>query len=207
MWLITFCLFGLHSNLYKLVPIMGTIMQSKENKVLKLFFNQPTKEWHFEELIKETKMARSKVDRWLKKLVKEKIIVKVKKKSRWPHYRGNYASPEYRTRKKLFALQELSDSGLWKHLLSLPKAKTIFVFGSFARSDWYKESDIDLFIYGNSEGLKIAPYELKLNREIQLFSCENKTELNKFNPALMRNIIKGELIKGDLDFLEVKLSA
>ncbi len=196
-----------NNNLYKLVPIMGTIMQSKENLVLKLFFNQPTKEWHFEELLKETKMARSKVDRWLKKFIKEKIIIKVKEKNQWPHYLGNYAFPEYKTRKKLFALQELSDSGLWKHLLSLPRAKTIFVFGSFARSDWYQESDIDIFIYGDAEGLKIAPYELKLNREIQLFSCENKAELNKMGSALLKNIIKGELIKGDLDFLEVKLSA
>ena len=83
----------------------------------------------------------------------------------------------------------------------------VILFGSFSRSDWYDSSDIDLFIYGDAEGLKIAPYELKLGREIQLFSCENKAELNKMGPALLKNIIKGELIKGDLDFLEVKLSA
>jgi len=186
---------------------MGMIMQSKENKVLKLFFNQPTKEWHFEEILKETKMARSKVDRWLKKFTQDKIITRVKEKGKHSHYLGNYTSPEYKTRKKLFALHELSDSGLWKHLLSLPKAQTIIIFGSLARSDWYQESDIDIFIYGDAEGLKIAPYELKLNREIQLFSCENKAELNKMGSALLKNIIKGELIKGDLDFLEVKLSA
>lgn len=182
-------------------------MQSKENLILKLFFNQPTKEWHFEELLKETKIARSKLGRWLKRLVKEKIIIRVKKKGQWPHYLGNYSSPEYRTRKKLFALQELYNSGLWKHLLSLPKAKTVILFGSLARSDWYQESDIDLFIYGDTDGLKIAPYELKLNREIQLFSCETRAGLNRMGPALLRNIIKGELIKGDLDFLEVKPSA
>ncbi len=182
-------------------------MKSKEQKVLELFFNLPTKHWHFEEIVKEARIARSKADSWLKKLVKEKIIKKIKIKSRMPYYLGNYESSEYKSRKRLYAWYKLYESGLLNHLYSLKKAKAVILFGSFSRSDWYQNSDIDLFIYGNPQGLKIADYELKLHREIQLFICKNYQELSKLGPGLIRNIIKGSLITGNLDFVKVKVNA
>ncbi len=182
-------------------------MQSKEEIMLELFFNNPTREWHFEEIIKEAKIARSKANNWLKQFMKEELIKRIKKREKMPYYISNYESTMYKNRKRLFALNKLYETGLLNHLTSLDKTKTIIIFGSFARSDWYKNSDIDLFIYGNPEGLKIAKYELKLHRNIQLFIANNKQELNKFNPSLIRNIIKGNLIKGDLDFIKVEINA
>ncbi|MDO8740598.1 MAG: nucleotidyltransferase domain-containing protein [Candidatus Woesearchaeota archaeon] len=182
-------------------------MKSKEDHVLELFFENPTKEWHFEEILKEAKLARSKADRWLKQFTKEKLVKRVKERGKMPYYTGNYESPAYKNRKKLFALNKLYDSGFLNHLSSLRKAKTVILFGSFARSDWYKNSDIDLFIYGDPEGLKIGNYEMKLSRNIQLFICHNQQELHKFGLGLIRNIIKGNLIKGDMDFVKVGINA
>ncbi|MBI2130115.1 nucleotidyltransferase domain-containing protein [Candidatus Woesearchaeota archaeon] len=124
-----------------------------------------------------------------------------------PYYTSNYESPAYKNRKKLFALNKLYDSGFLNHLISLRKAKAVILFGSFARSDWYENSDIDLFIYGDPEGLKIANYEMKLHRNVQLFICHNQQELHKFGVGLIRNIIKGNLIKGDMDFVKVGINA
>jgi len=182
-------------------------MKSKENKVLELFFEQPTKEWHFEEILKEAKIARSKADAWLKEFMKQGIIKRIKRKGEMPHYISNHSWPEYRNRKKIFALKTLHESGLLNHLYSLKKSKTVILFGSFTRSDWYEKSDIDIFIYGDSEGLKIAEYETRLHRDIQVFICQNKKELARLGKGLIRNIIKGDLIKGDLDFLEVGINA
>lgn len=182
-------------------------MQSKEKKVMELFFENPTKEWHFEEIVKESKIARSKGDSWLKKFVKDRIIKRIKKRGKMPYYLGNYNSPEYKNKKRVFALAKLYESGLLNHLDSLQKAKTIIIFGSVSRSDWYKNSDVDIFIYGNPEGLKIVDYELKLHRDIQLFICQNKDELIKLGDGLIKNIIKGNLIKGNLDFIEVGINA
>ncbi|MCK4590041.1 MAG: nucleotidyltransferase domain-containing protein, partial [Nanoarchaeota archaeon] len=170
-------------------------------------FEEPTREWHFEEIIKETKMARSKVNSWLKKFIKEELVKRVKPKGKMPYYVGNHNSSKYRGRKRLFALFKIYRSGLLDHLINLKKAKTVIVFGSFARSDWYKNSDVDVFIYGDSEGLKLVDYELKLGRDIQLFICKNKKELIKYGEGLLRNIIKGNLIKGNLDFIEVGVNA
>ncbi|MFH1212415.1 MAG: nucleotidyltransferase domain-containing protein [Candidatus Woesearchaeota archaeon] len=182
-------------------------MKSKEEKVLELFFQEPTREWHFEEILKESDIARSKADAWLKKFIKGKLVKRVKKKGSMPHYISDYDSSAYKNRKRLFAQQKLFESGLLDRLLSLPKAKTVVIFGSMARSDWYKKSDIDIFIYGEAEGLKIADFELGLQRDIQLFICRDKKDLKKLGSGFIKNIIRGNLIKGNLDFIRVDANA
>ena len=182
-------------------------MQSKEEKVMGLFFESPTREWHFEDVIIEAKIARSKADAWLKKFIKNRLIKRIKKRGKMPYYISKYDSLEYKNKKRIFALAKLYESGLLNHLGSLQKAETVIIFGSFSRSDWYKNSDIDIFIYGDPEGLKVVNYELKLHRDIQLFICRNKEDLAKLGDGLIRNIIKGNLIKGNLDFIEVGINA
>lgn len=71
---------------YKLVPIIGTIMESKEERIMGLFFDNPTKEWHFEEVIKKAKIARSKADNWLKKFINEGLVKRIKKSGKMPYY-------------------------------------------------------------------------------------------------------------------------
>lgn len=182
-------------------------MRSKEDDVLELFFDNPTKEWHFEELLKEVEITRGKLDDWLKKFLKMHLIRKIKERGKMPYYVSNHESNIYKNRKRLFALNKLYDSGLLNHLASLENAKSIILFGSFARSDWYKDSDIDIFIYGDPQGLKILPYELKLHRDIQVFACNDKDDLKHLGEGLIRNIIKGNLIKGDIDFIRVGVNA
>ncbi len=186
---------------------MGTIMKSKEDRVISLFFDNPTREWHFQEIVNETKIARSKADKWLKYFIKAGMIKREKKKGEMPYYISRYDFPEYKNRKRIFALNKMHESGFLNHLLSLKKVKTVIIFGSFSRSDWYRESDIDVFVYGNPEGLKIADYESRLKRDIQLFLCKNKKDLLKFSNALIKNIIKGDIIKGDINFLRVDVNA
>ena len=182
-------------------------MKSKEESVIELFFENPAREWHFEEIVNEVKIARSKANNWLRKLIRGRLIKRIKGKGKMPYYVSNYGSSEYRIRKRLFGFEKLYKSGLLSHLDSLQNAKAIIIFGSFSRSDWYKNSDIDVFIYGNPEGLKIVNYELKLHRDIQLFICKNKEELSKLGNGLIRNIIKGNLLKCNLDFVEVSANA
>lgn len=169
-----------------------------ENKVLELFFNHPSKQWHFIELTKKIKLAQSKLDKWLKKFQKENLILRIKKKKKLPYYIANHENPSYRYKKKIFALNKLYNTGLLNHLSSLKKTKTIILFGSFSRSDWYKESDIDIFISGDPEGLNVGKYESKLHHDIQLFISKNKIDLKKLGPKLLQNIIQGELIKGNI---------
>lgn len=123
-----------------------------------------------------------------------------------PYYLANHASPDYKNLKRIFALNTLYKSGFLNHLMQLSHAKAVILFGSMARSDWHKNSDIDLFIYGDVQDLEIGKYELALNRDIQLFECPTKECLKRFPEGLIKNILKGNLIKGNIDFLKVNIN-
>ncbi|MBU1622070.1 MAG: nucleotidyltransferase domain-containing protein [Nanoarchaeota archaeon] len=180
----------------------------KANKRIKeLFFDYPTKQWHFEQLLEKASLSRAQTNAWLKKLLKEDLIKRVKPKGKMPHYIAKYDSPAYVSAKRLFALEKFHSSGFLSHLLSLEQAETIIIFGSIVRGDWYKESDIDLFVYGNADGLELGKYWIKLGREIQFFGCRNRKELQEYSPALLKNILKGYTVKGSIPNLEVKAGA
>lgn len=182
-------------------------MESKEETVLELFFEEPTREWHFEEILKDAKISRSKASIWLRRFMRERLVRRVKEKGKMPHYIGDYESPSYKNRKRLFAMNKLYESGLLDELISLEKARTAIIFGSLTRSDWNKDSDVDLFVYGDTQGLRTAKYEARLGRDIQVFACSNPAELKRLGPGLISNILKGQLIKGDLGFVKVDVNA
>lgn len=180
---------------------------SKERDIAELFFNNAAKHWHFEEILNQTGISRSKASKWLSRLTNENIIKRVKPRKKMPHYVANFDHPSYRNKKKLHTHTRFYETGFLDHLLSLPKAKTVILFGSFSRADWYEDSDIDVFIFGSDEGFEKIRYECKLHHDIQIFSAQTKKDLKKFGSDLIHNILKGDLIKGELDFVEVNLHA
>ncbi len=180
-------------------------MRSKENEILELFFNTPM-HWHFEEILRKVKIGRPQLTRWLKVFQKEGLIKRVKKKGKMPYYVHDFHNPKFDVRKKLFAAQKLVNSGLLDHLTSLPEAKVVILFGSFTRSDWHKDSDIDIFIYGDDGGFEQGKYELKFHRDIQVHNAKNKKDLKRIN-KLLAYIISGNFIKGSIQDLGVEVHA
>ncbi len=163
-----------------------------------LFFNQPTKQWHFEQLRKETWLSRAQTNAWLKKLRQENLITRIKPYGKMPYYVAQYQHPHYQNSKRLYALEKLHESGLLDYLSALEKAETVVLFGSFSRWDWHDASDVDLFIYGKVNTLYVGKYGPKLKREIQVFSGKNEQDLERMGPTLLQNIIQGITIKGTL---------
>lgn len=180
---------------------------NKREAVLELFFNEPTKQWHFEEIIKAAKISRPQAVYWLRKFARAGIIKRIKPRGKMPYYLACYKSPDYQTKKRLFSLSKMEQAGFLKHLTGLPKAQTIIIFGSMSRWDWYNESDIDVFIYGTTKGLEYGKYRVALHRKLQIFVCQNKEDLKKFSPELLQNILEGYRVKGTLDFIEVEKHA
>jgi predicted nucleotidyltransferase len=182
-----------------------TNMQKKDN-IKGLFFNYATKQWHFNELVKKSGMSRAQTNTWLKRLVKEGLIKRIKPKKKMPYYTSNYESRKYKTQKRLYALAWFEKAGFLEHLSSL-KSKTIIIFGSFARADWHDESDIDLFIYGNADAFEKGCFERKLKREIQVFHYQNVHEIQRLDPTVIPNILSGIHIKGNIKPFEVRINA
>lgn len=182
--------------------------ESKETAILELFLDYPTKHWHFGAIKLKVPIADSKISRWLKKFCKKGMIKRVKELGKMPYYIARFLSPEYINTKKIIGLQKLNESGLLNHLCSIEKVKTAILFGSFYHGDWHKDSDIDIFVFGdlNKGDLNIGKYERKLQHEIQTFTCKNLQELRKFDGKLIESIIKGIILKGNIDFLKVKIN-
>jgi len=179
-----------------------------EEKIKAPFFNETLRRWHFEDIVKESKASRERVNYFLKKLVREKFIIKVKPTKKMPYYSANRDSPKFRSEKRIYGLKLLEETGLFEHLNSLKDIKTAILFGSFARGDWNKSSDIDLFIYGNTSYFEKGKLETKMKREIQLFNYQKPKKIKKeLDPKLIPNILKGFNIKGSLEPFEVILNA
>lgn len=153
-------------------------------------------------------MSRERVNFYLKELLKEQLIVRKKPRKKQPYYAAKIRNSNFRMEKRLYGLSLLTESGLFEHLLSSPEIKTAILFGSFARGDWGKNSDVDLFIYGQDIDLDKGKFELELHRELQVFGFQNVDELKqKVSTALLSNIAKGFNIKGTLEPFEVSIHA
>ena len=178
---------------------------SKEENVLKLILeNSPLKEWHFEEIVREAKITKLVANKWLKKYVSEGLLKHIKEKGRFPHFTVGSNNPVYYSLKRVYALEQLHKSGLIPKLLSLKTAKTIILFGSIAKGDWYKKSDIDIFIFGDISDFDKKNYEHKLQKNIELHIFKDKKEVEEVKTGLIKNIINGYIIKGQIqDIMEV----
>jgi predicted nucleotidyltransferase len=182
---------------------MGSL--SKEDDVLKLILeNSPLKEWHFEEIVKETKITKAVVNKWLKKYKTEGLLYHNKREGEFPFFTVGSNNTVYYSLKRIYALQQLHKSGLIPKLMSIKNAKTIILFGSIIKGDWYKNSDIDIFILGNIQNFNKKYYERKLHKNIELHIFENKQEIAEVQTGLIKNVINGYIIKGQIqDIAEV----
>lgn len=178
---------------------------SKEENVLKLILeNSPLKEWHFKEIVKEAKATKLVANKWLKKYVSQGLLRHVKEKGKFPYFTVGNNNPFYYSLKRVYALDQLNISGLIPTLLSLKMAKTIILFGSIVKGDWYKDSDIDIFVLGDISDFDKNIYELKLHRNIEMHIFQNRSEIEEVKTGLINNIVNGYVLKGRIqDFVEV----
>lgn len=182
----------------------GSIMPkpSKEERILELFMNEPAKHWHFSDIVKTSKVSVNVTGKWLRKFQKDKLIKRVKPRGRMPYFTAS-AGHDFRARKKLYALQKLYETGLIQELTRLENAKTIIIFGSFVRTDWNTDSDIDIFIYGESGEFESGRFWKGLgfqgkSREVQVHTFHSKKEMEDVKSGLLKNVLRGYVVKGDI---------
>jgi len=173
-----------------------------------LFFNEALRQWHFEDLVKELKLSRDRTNYFLRQLIKDNLIIRVKPRRKMPYYIANKDLPKFRLEKRLFGLQLIEKTGLFEYLASCEEIKTAILFGSFSRGDWSKSSDIDLFIFGDVSDFPKEKFEQRLKRPIQLFAYSNPKEIkDDLDPTVIPNLIKGFAIKDSIEPFEVRIHA
>ncbi|MBL7054792.1 nucleotidyltransferase domain-containing protein [Candidatus Woesearchaeota archaeon] len=176
---------------------------SKEEMVLELFLNEPAKHWHFNQIVETAKISEPSTNKWLKRLIKENLIKRVKPRGKMPYFIANFRHENYRSKKKIYALEKMYESGLLTKLQQLNNAKAVVIFGSFARSDWNSQSDVDIFVLGNPEDLRFGILWSGLGfqgkaRELQVHSFKSVEETRNIHSGLMKNVVKGYFIKGNI---------
>jgi predicted nucleotidyltransferase len=178
-----------------------------KDRIKALFFNETLRRWHFEDIVKESCISRERANYFLKELLREGFIKRIKPRYKMPYYLTNIELRRFRSEKKIYGIRIIEQSGLFEHLNSLNNIKTAILFGSFARGDWNNSSDIDLFLYGDDKDFDKGMFEKKTKREIQLFSYKDIKKIKKeLDPKLFQNIVNGFNIKESIIPFEVKLN-
>jgi predicted nucleotidyltransferase len=179
---------------------------SKEDSILRLLLGEsPLKHWRFSDIVRESGLTKAAANKWLQRYCDEGLLRQVREKGRFPYFTAGKDNPVYQSKKRIYALDKLYTSGLIQHLAGLKHAKTVMVFGSIARGDWYDDSDIDIFIYGSARGMEKQRYEKALRRKIEVHAFRDAKELKEVRTGLIGNIINGYLVKGQVqDFARVE---
>ena len=135
-------------------------------KVSELVFNRPNTTFHIRKIAKETGLSTTATVRAVEEL-KSFGVVEVEKTELTTNIKANLESDAYRFYKKVFNLYRLES--LIGLLINKFNAKTVVLFGSFAKGEDIEESDVDLLILSNQKKeINLAKYEKMLNRKINL---------------------------------------
>jgi len=180
-------------------------LASKQEKVLELFFNEPTKHWHFGDVVHKANMSQDRVNHWLRVFVKENLVRRIKLKGKMPFFIGNYEHPDFCYRKRAYGLDKMQGSGLLSRLHSLKNVKAVVIFGSFARGDWNAESDVDVFVLGSVSDLKHKMKWKNSGREVQIHAFRTVEDIKDIRSGLIHNVVQGYFVKGSIHDL-VKVS-
>ena len=169
----------------------------KELNTLKMFFEEPTKEFNVREVSRFLKIAPATASKELKCLAK-KGLLKEKKERIYNFYSSNLDDELYKDMKVFYNIRKIKDSKLLEELNRFYLKPTVVFFGSSAFGLDIKESDFDLLIISekNQEFPELKKFEGKINRRIQLFLVKDIKDLK--NPHLINNILNGIILQGGI---------
>ncbi len=175
---------------------VGIYYYIMENVLLQQFFYSPMSKFGVRELSRKTHLDTKTVMKYLKKLVKQRIVVKYVKKGSFPYYEANRLSSMYRFEKSHLLIRKIVRSNLITFLEKELKPKAIVLFGSVVKGVYHEKSDIDIFIYGKYSRIDLYRYEQKLGHKIRLFF---EPDLKQLSLGLLENIYNGEKLSGKLE--------
>ena len=171
-----------------------------ELNTLKLFFEDPVREYNVREVARLLKIAPATASKFLKTFEKKGILLG-RKERMLLLYKANVESEVYRDLKIYYNLRILKDSGLIEELNKFYLKPTIILYGSFAKGYDVKESDIDLVVISekNKKFTNLKKYEKKLLKDIQIFVVKSIKDLK--NKHLMNNVLNGVVIQGRFEWI------
>ncbi len=168
-----------------------------QERIMDLFFENPSRTFHIRGISRELKIPKTSVSYHISKLIEQKLILK-RKTDIFPSFQANEQNELFKAKKRSYFIDLLLISGLMKYIESECTPRSIVLFGSFAKAEYGKDSDIDLFVQSEKCPLNLKKFENKLRHEIHIYF---EKDLNNLSPELFNNIINGIKLKG---FIKIK---
>jgi len=156
----------------------------KLDKIIEIFYENPSKRFTAREISAKTKIPKSTAHKYMTQLKKEKLITE-----------ENQASDSilFKTKKTFHYIQEMIKSGLIDHITKELNPSCIILFGSVRKGESDKDSDIDLFIESTKKSINLENFEKKLGHKIQAFI---EDDIKKLPDRLLNNVSNGIKITG-----------
>jgi predicted nucleotidyltransferase len=190
--------------------VFKEIFGSKTRQIiLKTFFNNPDEEFYTRQLASMNNVSVGTLHRELKKLISLGLLLP-RKVGNIKLFSINKESPIYSELKNIFYKTEGIIKYVTSVVLDIKGIRVAFVYGSFAKGDERKDSDVDLFIIGDNiddDKLieKISDLEKELVREINYTTYSEAEYLKekKNKDSFVQRVIRSEKIflKGSADEL------
>jgi predicted nucleotidyltransferase len=168
-------------------------MLTEDNRfhILRLFFEGPNIRLHLREIARRTGLSATGAMKILGALENEGLLEK-ERTALTVVYRGNYDNERFMALKRFLNLYSLYSSGLVSSLVEFYRIpECIILFGSYAKGEDTKESDIDIaIVIGLKEYPELEIYQDCLKRKISLQLIEKiKTEQKEFINTLANGIV------------------
>ena len=184
---------------YGIMDIFKLTKSKTREKLLQLFFSDPSKKYYLRELERILNISVGNIRRELLSLKKTGLF-KSEKMGQQVYYFLNKDSAFFEDFKNIVFKTIGIQGKLKKELEKIKGIKQAFIFGSFAKNKENTSSDIDLMIIGEvDEDLlisKISKLENLFKREINyhLIDAEEWKEKSK-KDSFLKNIIRSPKIK------------
>ncbi len=147
-------------------------------KILSHFFDNPSEEFYLRELARLLQISPMTVKRALDDLVNDELISRQEKKNQIL-YHANVENNAFRFAKISYNLAWLKENDIVEYLLDkIPGISSIVLYGSFAKGENDKHSDLDLFLISKVKKVECTEIKEKLGIEINIL-CLTSTQWTK----------------------------
>jgi DNA-binding transcriptional ArsR family regulator len=135
---------------------------------LKLFFEDPHREWAVREYARRVKIAPATASKLLTELAKQGILIK--RKERIYHlYKANFQSNDYKDLKVYYNVRKIRESGIVDYLSKKFPGKSVLLTGSWSTGQDHLGSSIIFAVIANeNKNLNLSEFEKKLNQSIKV---------------------------------------
>lgn len=174
-------------------------------RVLRHFFDNPSERFYLRELARLLQISPMTVKRALDALLEDKLIVREEEKNQIL-YRANVENQAFRFAKISYNLAWLKERGVGEYILEkLPGVSSIVLYGSFAKGENDKQSDLDILTISLAK--KIETYDISkiLGVEVNImnFNSAQWTKQAESNRAFYLDVItEGIVIYGTRPVIE-----